>query len=384
MALLRTLIYLALNHVILAIPLQGPKGLQNSFYSRKQTHRINYPLYMMQLYQSLITGNATDLSGLEHPALQESDTVLSLSARSCTEEGDRWMISFDMSSISSSTELKLVELRVRFPLFKKTHTITVEIYHSKEGQDKLFMGSFKTKPTTQEDETWKIFNLTRILQNSLYRGESESHVEYIPAEDLLPSRAIDSGQNPQHNTEPLTGTPFPLDRATLVVFAREKPTRKHFGSPSLIQTVQSSKYIMSERTTKGGGLRRQRRNHSPKHNIIVNNIQARTKEIGAPLCRRVDMWVEFDKIEWGNRIVYPRKYNAYRCEGTCPIPLNESFQPTNHAFIKSLVKLYDAEKVECSSCVPVKMSALSMLIYEDENVTLKHHEDMVVEECGCN
>ncbi|XP_056425737.1 nodal homolog 2-A-like [Hyla sarda] len=339
---------------------------------------------MMQLYQSLIAGNATDLSGLEHPALQESDTVLSLSARSYTREGDRWMISFDMSSISSSTELKLVELRVRFPPFGKTHNITVEIYHSKEGQDKLFMGSFKTNPTTQEDDTWKIFNLTRILQNSIYQGQPDSHVEYIPPEDLVHGRATDSGQNPQHHTEHLTGAPFPLDRAILVVFARERPATKHYGSPSLIQTVQSSKYIMSERATIGSGLRRQRRNHNPKHNIIANNLQARAKEMGAPFCRRVDMWVEFDKIEWGNRIVYPRRYNAYRCEGTCPIPLSENFQPTNHAFIKSLVKLYDTEKVECSSCVPVKMSALSMLIYEEENVTLKHHEDMVVEECGCN
>ncbi|XP_075715634.1 nodal homolog 2-A-like [Rhinoderma darwinii] len=383
MALLSTLICLALNYVVLAIPLHGRNGLQDSFYSRKHTQRIQYPLYMMQLYQSLTMVNASDLSGLEHPALQESDTVLSLSARSCTEDADRWMISFDMSSISGSTELKLVELRVSFPPFGRTRTITVEIYHSKEGQDKLFMGSFKTNTTTQRDEFWKIFNLTRILQNSIYLGEPDSSVEYIPAEDLVPSRAIDSGQTPQHDTEPLAGTTFPSDRAMLVVFAREKPTTRPFGSPSLIQTVQTSKYIMTERSTNGNGLRRQPRNHNPKH-IKVHSMQPKAKEVGEPLCRRVDMWVEFDKIEWGNRIVYPRRYNAYRCEGACPIPLNESFQPTNHAFIKSLVKLYDTEKVECSSCVPVKMSALSMLIYEEENVTLKHHEDMVVEECGCN
>ncbi|KAG8574298.1 hypothetical protein GDO81_009134 [Engystomops pustulosus] len=383
MGLLSSLICLALCDVVLAIPLQGHKGFQDSFYSRKNTQRINYPLYMMQLYQSLITGNATDLSGLEHPALQESDTVLSLSARSCTEEKDRWMISFDMSSVSSGTELKLVELRVRFPPFRKKH-ITVEIYHSKEGQEKVFMGSFKTNPTTQKDESWKIFNLTHILRNSIHQGEPGSSDEYIPAEDLVHKEAIDAAQTPQDNTEHLTGKPFPSDRAMLVVFAREKATTRQFGSPSLIQTVQSSKYIMSERRTIGTGLRRNRRNHNPKHNMIANSMQARAKDVGVPLCRRVDMWVEFDRIEWGNRIVYPRKYNAYRCEGTCPIPLNESFQPTNHAFIKSLVKLYDAEKVECSSCVPVKMSALSMLIYEDENVSLKHHEDMVVEECGCN
>ncbi|XP_044138919.1 nodal homolog 2-A-like [Bufo gargarizans] len=384
MAFLSALICLALNYVVLAIPLQERKGLPESYYSRRHSQRIHYPLYIMQLYQSLIMGNVTDLSGLERPALQESDTVLSLNARSYTEGEDRWMISFDMSSISSSTEIKLVELRVRFLPFEKSRNITVEIYHTKEGQDKLFMGSFKTNPTTQEDENWKIFNLTRILQNSIYQGEPDSSIEYIPAEDLVPSRALDSGQTSQHNAEPLTDKPFALDRAILVVFAREKPTTRHFGSPSLIQTVQSSKYIMADRTTKGNELRRQRRNHNLKHNMIANSMQAIAKETGAFLCRKVDMWVEFDKIEWGDRIVYPRRYNAYRCEGACPIPLNENFQPTNHAFIKSLVKMYDSEKVACSSCVPVKMSAMSMLIYEDEKVTLKHHEDMIVEECGCN
>ncbi|XP_069618550.1 nodal homolog 2-A-like [Ranitomeya imitator] len=383
MALLSTLICLALIHVVLAIP-QGSKGLQDSFYSSKHTHRTNYPLYMMKLYQSIIAGNTTELSGLEHPALQESNTVLSLSARSCTEEGNHWMLSFDMSSISSSSELKLLELRIFFPHFGKKHNITVKIYHWKRGNKKLFMGSFKTNSATKMDDTWKIFNLTRILQNSIHHGEPGLSVEYLPAEEQLQSSGVDTGQTLQHNTEPLDENPLPSDRAMLVVFARDNPNTRHFSSSSLFQTVQSSKYIRTDRTAKSGGVKRQKRNHNPKHNIIVNSMPANAIEVGEPFCRKVDMWVEFHKIEWGDRIVYPRRYNAYRCEGACPIPLNESFQPTNHAFIKSLVKLYDTEKVECSSCIPVKMSAMSMLMYEDEIVVLKHHEDMVVEQCGCN
>ncbi|XP_075061944.1 nodal homolog 2-A-like [Mixophyes fleayi] len=384
MALLGSFICFVLISTVLAIPLQGQAGLHESFYGTTHSQRMKYPLYMMQLYQSLILGNGTDLSGLEQSVLLESDTVLSLLGKSCTEVGDHWMFSFDMSSISSNTELKLVELRVHLPSFGKKHKITVEIYHTKEGQIKHFLGSFRTNPSATKGDSWKIFNLTTFLQNSINQGASVSHGEYIVAENMSRLSSLAGHQLRQRNIDPLSRNYFPAERVMLVVFARDKPSASHFGSFNLIKTVQSSKYIMTEKITKVAGLQRQRRNHKTIHSIVLNSIPSKAVEAGTPLCRRVDMWVEFDKIEWGNRIVYPRSYNAYRCEGACPIPLNENFKPTNHAFIKSLLKLNHAEKVECSSCVPVKMRALSMLIYEEDEVTSKHHEEMVVETCGCS
>lgn len=244
-------------------------------------------------------------------------------------------MSFDMSSISTNTELKLVELRVRLPSFKKASNITVEIYHSKDGHDKLFMGSFTSNPSAAKGNSWKIFNLTRIVQYSTHHGEPILNPDYVAAEDTT-ERHTESGNvrepshGPHQNKDPLPAEYFSAEKVMLVVFAREKTSDNQFGSPSLIRTVQSSKYIMRERPT---GLRRHRRNHNSKNSIFVNELPTRT-ESGGPLCRRVDMWVEFDKIEWGNRIIYPRRYNAYRCEGTCPIPLNETFKSTNHAFIK--------------------------------------------------
>uniref|UniRef100_A0A8C4RCC0 TGF-beta family profile domain-containing protein n=1 Tax=Erpetoichthys calabaricus TaxID=27687 RepID=A0A8C4RCC0_ERPCA len=66
----------------------------------------------------------------------------------------------------------------------------------------------------------------------------------------------------------------------------------------------------------------------------------------------------------------PKRYNAFRCEGECPSPVDESFKPTNHAYMQP-------NRVPCPSCVPTKLSPLSMLYYENGEVTLRHHEDMM-------
>uniref|UniRef100_A0A8C5G856 TGF-beta family profile domain-containing protein n=1 Tax=Gouania willdenowi TaxID=441366 RepID=A0A8C5G856_GOUWI len=101
-------------------------------------------------------------------------------------------------------------------------------------------------------------------------------------------------------------------------------------------------------------------------------------------CRKVDMWVDFDLFGWKEWVVGPNGYNAYRCEGPCPTPLDESFHPTNHAYMQSLLRQHHSERVPCPSCVPTRLSPLSMLYYEGGNLVLRHHEDMIVEECGCH
>ncbi|XP_068129619.1 nodal homolog 2-A-like [Hyperolius riggenbachi] len=385
MILQGSLMYLAVISTVVAFPRTEQNGLQDALYSKLHSHRMKYPIYMMKLYQSLFSGNGTDIAGMEHPALQESNTVLSFFAKSCTAAGNHWRLSFDMTSISRNTELKLVELRVGLPSFRRAHNITVDIFHSKDGKDMFFMSSFKTNPSATAGNSWKIFNLTRLLQHSIFHWKPSLHSDYIAAEDMTEwyteySNIREPEQLQQQNIDPLSTAHYSSEKVMLVVFAREK-TPSH--SLSLIKIVQSSKYIVTENTINIANVRRFRRDHKSRYSINLNNFLPQAIDVGPGHCRRVDMWVEFEKIEWGNRIIYPRRYNAYRCEGTCPVPLSETFKPTNHAYMKSLLKMYHSEKVECSSCIPVKTSALSMLIFEEDNVTVKHHEEMVVDACGC-
>ncbi|XP_075711522.1 nodal homolog 2-A-like [Rhinoderma darwinii] len=351
------------------IPLQHSNlGLKasSSLHGRTHSQNMKHSPFMMQLYQTLIMGNTTDLSSLEHSVLQDSDTILSLTAKSCSQQTNDWALSFDMSSITSNNEIRLAELRLHLSLPGRTHNVNLNIYHGKEGEGKSFLGSMKVDFSREIGSTLRAFNITGMMQSYFHQGNF-----FYNKEDMEDKGMSETGQE-KNCSKVFT------DRVVLVVFTKDNPTNLH-GYPNLIQTVESSKYVM----TPVSGTR-PRKGRNLKHGMIMANIPTKSIEDGRPLCRRLNMIMDFEKIGWGDQIIYPKKFNAYRCEGACPIPLSEIFQPTNHAYIKSLVKLYNSDRVDCSSCIPVKIKPLSMLMYEGGKVVLKHHEDMIVEECGCH
>uniref|UniRef100_A0A8D2LJR6 TGF-beta family profile domain-containing protein n=1 Tax=Varanus komodoensis TaxID=61221 RepID=A0A8D2LJR6_VARKO len=260
--------------------------------------------------------------------------------------GDHWVFSFDMTSISSSSDVRLAELRVRFQSFSQSRNVTVSIYHSHDHichgnqtcTEKFFLGSFISNASAGHS-SWKVFNITSLLRFWLHQG--------------VPSAA----QVSSHSR---------TDRVLLVVFSKEKELEEPSQGPSLIRTVEMSKHVILAHASEDPGNRRN--NHTP----------------GKSLCKRVDMMVDFEKTGFGDWIVHPKKYNAYRCEGDCPSPVDETFKPTNHAYVQSLLKAYQPNRVPCPACAPVKLSPLSMLYYEKGAVKIHHHEDMIIDECGCN
>ncbi|KAM9313298.1 nodal homolog 2-A-like [Gastrophryne carolinensis] len=348
------------------IPLQqSNSGLRNS-----QNHK--YSPFMMQLYQTLIMGNETDLSSLEYSILQDSDSVISLSAKGCTQMASNRELYFDMSSLSSGNKIQMAELRIHLSSTQNSQGAKLQIYHSKEGHKRLHLGTFHFGSSSTLGGSWKVFNLTKMLNSYLRLRLDPNFDSYTEDED---------SRQKGHES---SCTDISTDRVVLTVFTKDSQSANVHGYPNLIQTVKSSKYVMAPEVASEPSIKKQRKNRNAKHSIIMNNFPSKVIENGKPLCRRVDMIVDFEKLGWGEVVIYPKKFNAYRCEGACPIPLSETFKPTNHAYLTSLMKLYNSEKVECSSCVPVKTRPLSMLMYEDGDVVMKHHEDMIVEECGCH
>ncbi|KAM9313296.1 nodal homolog 2-A-like [Gastrophryne carolinensis] len=346
------------------IPLQKP----NSGFRISQNNK--YSPFMMQLYQTLMMESKTDLSSLEYSIFQDSDSVIRLSAKRCMEMANNRELYFDMSSLSSSNEIRLAELRIHLSSSQKSQGVKLQIYHSKEGHERLHLGSFHIGSSSTSDGSWKILNLTKMLNSYLHLNPNFD--------------AYTEDRHIQQKGDESSCTDISTDRVVLTVFTKDYQSANVHGYPNLIQTVESSKHVMAPKVASEPSIKKQRKNRNAKHSIIMNKFSSKVMENGKPLCRRVDMIVDFEKLGWGEQVIYPKKFNAYRCEGACPIPLSETFKPTNHAYLTSLMKLYNSERVECSSCVPVKMRPLSMLMYEDGEVVMKHHEDMIVDECGCH
>ncbi|NXF75294.1 NODAL protein, partial [Sclerurus mexicanus] len=291
------------------------------------------------------------------------------------QNGSRWALSFDMSSLSSSQEVSLAQLRVRLPGLSRSHNVSLDIYHSQRRRcrpdgtcaHQLFLGTVAGSPSITQ-ASWEVFEVTNLLRSWLHQAVVPRHPMRSPA-------LSDAGRG-----EPALPQDV-ADRILLLVFSTDKSPGDH----SLIRTAETSKYIMRDSSSQGTGMRRHRRNRMEKQRIKASDPAAAVpREEGRALCRRVDMMVDFEQTGWGSWIVYPKKYNAYRCEGLCPSPVDETFKPTNHAYIQSLLQLYKPNTVPCPACSPVRMSPLSMLYYEKGEIVVRHHEDMIIEECGCN
>ncbi|GAA6069766.1 southpaw [Tachysurus ichikawai] len=354
-------------------------------YSVGVYHPHRYPLYMMQLYREYKSVDTRKTAArVNGDALHQTDSVVSLVAKDCHQIGERWKVTFDMSSLFGRQEIRLSELRFRVSAFSATE---VELYHAPHNsapEERVFLGSIKVTPgpsSSSSSSSWKVFNVTDLLTYWLHHGGEEQ----FPVTDILSAVEEGSGNDGTELSPRRTIQHLPSDRVMIVVFLKSSLTQGHQSRSTLMQTVQHSKYVVLDRP--GNARRRKRNRMDPGHVrevVASENVTGSfTESVQRPLCRRVDMWVDFDQIGWNEWIVHPKRYNAYRCEGECPVPLDDSFKPTNHAYMQSLLKLYHPERVTCTSCAPTRLSSLSMLYYEGDDVVLRHHEDMIVEECGC-
>ncbi|XP_045637173.1 growth/differentiation factor 3 [Ursus americanus] len=115
----------------------------------------------------------------------------------------------------------------------------------------------------------------------------------------------------------------------------------------------------------------------------------RRQAIAAPeascksLCHRHQLFVNFRDLGWHKWIIAPKGFMANYCHGDCPFSLTTSLNSSNYAFMQALMHAVDPE-IPQAVCIPTKLSPISMLYQDnDDNVILRHYEDMVVDECGC-
>ncbi|KAI5103637.1 southpaw precursor, partial [Silurus meridionalis] len=346
-----------------------------------------FPSYMMRLYRSFSTSqtpaspssssSSSLLHHLQHHQFSDqdrtvrADTVRSVAPRSLVFRDRTWITIFDFSTLLSERHVQAVELRVRVPMATAQPNVTVELRHHQDRPcpkhslcvEDQSLGFLPESSLISSSGQWRVYNVTARLLRWMD--------EAVPQRRRRTMRMRVRGRGPSVVNLMNAG----INRALLVVFSREGAKYGDQDKASLLRTAERSKFLLS---AEGQVLRRVKRQKSRHKNVREKENEKRN------LCRRVDMHVDFNQIGWGSWIVFPKKYNAYRCEGACPNPLGQDFHPTNHAYMQSLLKYFQPGRVPSPCCAPIRTSALSMLYYENGEMILRHHEEMVVEECGCH
>ncbi|XP_067286461.1 nodal-related 2 [Pseudorasbora parva] len=337
-----------------------------------RSHRHHLPTYMMHLYRHFKLNQTSPVESVEH---EHADTIKSILSKSVINQDRHYVTHFDLSSVLSERQIQAVELRIRVPRETHQSDLTVELRHQQDVPcfqsqtclENQSLGQLSGSSLLSVSHHWRVYNATELLLNWI--GSESRRVRTKRSVRFLQNR------------------PRPADgirhRAMLLIFSHTSSEQGEQDKASLLHTAEKSKFLFN---TEGKEVRRERSQKSKRGRRgqpMRSPEPIRSPAEKSSMCRRVDMNVDFNQIGWGSWIVFPKKYNAYRCEGSCPNPLGEELHPTNHAYMQSLLKYYHPSRAPAACCAPTRMSPLSMLYYENGELLLRHHEDMLVEECGC-
>ncbi|XP_054455376.1 nodal-related 2 [Anoplopoma fimbria] len=391
----------ALHASLLVLLAQGVHRNRDGVYMRSKQHfssmdrstGYHLPTYMMHLYRNFKSNFSRPLDTMEQDSTKQADTVKSVMAKSLISSQKRWIATFDLKALLADKQIQAAELRIRLPRTASVSNITVEVYHqhgqachTHEGcQEQQLVGLLTESSLVTLSQNWKVFNMTKPLLSWLRR---KSATVRIPQKRVASRRRVAKTKRGLSLPDQPVFVASPRreqdlsDRALLVVFSQTGSDENSKAKASLLHMAEQSKFL-SPAEIKRARWPKRRRSKRGQIEQTVRSPQASKRASEKSLCRRVDLHVDFNQIGWGSWIVFPKRYNAYRCEGSCPGPLGENLNPTNHAYMQSLLKHYHPDRVAAPCCAPTKMSPLSMLYYENREMLLRHHEDMIVDECGC-
>lgn len=249
----------------------------------------------------------------------------------------RWIATFDLHALLADRQIQAAELRIRLPRTSSASNITVEVNHQhgqachthRGCQEQQLVGLLTESSLVTSSQSWKVFNMTSPLLSWLrqkstagIRRKRVSRGRKVVKTKTPPGQPVYVARREQNVS----------DRALLVIFSHTGSENSK-AKASLLHTAEQSKFLSPAEIKKTRWPKR-RRSKRGQREQTVRNPQASKRGSEKTLCRRVDLHVDFNQIGWGSWIIFPKRYNAYRCEGSCPGPLGEDLNPTNHAYMQ--------------------------------------------------
>lgn len=240
-----------------------------------------------------------------------------------------WVATFDLHALGADKQIQAAELRIKLPWTMNVSNISVEVYHHHD-QDQHLLALLTESSLVTSSQSWKVFNMTNPLLSWL-KEKSTTRIRHKRVSRrrkvIKKKRGLPLPDEPVYETS-LTKDQDVSDRALLVVFSHTGSDENSKAKASLLHTAEQSKFFSPAEIKKRRRSKRGQREQTARTPQLFKRVSEKS------LCRKVDLHVDFNQIGWGSWIVFPKKYNAYRCEGSCPSPLREDLNPTNHAYMQ--------------------------------------------------
>ncbi|XP_055979692.1 bone morphogenetic protein 8A-like [Sorex fumeus] len=327
------------------------------------------PRFMLDLYRAMAGGGGRD--GPLERRLGRADLVMSFvnmveRDHPLGQQEPHWKeFLFDMTQIPAGEAVTAAEFRIyklpsSRPLNQTLHVSMFEVVREQSNRESDLL--FLDLQTLQAGhEGWLVLDVTAASDRWLLtRNKNLGLRVFVETED---GRSVDPGlagllgRRAPHSQQPFMVTFF---RAT----------------PSPVRAPRAPRPL-KRRTLK-------KTNELPHLSRLPGTFDGSPHSGGRQVCRRHELYVSFQDLEWMDWVIAPQGYSAYYCEGECAFPLDSCMNATNHAVLQSLVHLMKPD-VPKACCAPTKLSAISVLYYDgSNNVILRKKRNMVVGACGCH
>ncbi|XP_070534124.1 bone morphogenetic protein 7-like [Ptychodera flava] len=340
------------------------------------------PKFMIDLYMSISTesdevsdntASSVLLQDLRHNytlrevnELNQADVVMSFPLlpkkhhKSTRTNVQRY--EFDVSDVSPEDTVTSAEFRVYKHRKSKDGVFTIsisQIIWSDDEQEKEAV-LLESRQIAADEQGWLVFDVTNVdeIWESLQKDELKIQ---------LSTKSLGGGA---------------VDIHEVGILGEEDDDDKQ---PFVVAFFKATKEVHI-RKTRGANRRKNRKGKNKNPDSVPRG--GNSADPNSPRqrsCQKRSLYVSFKELGWQDWIIAPEGYFAFYCNGECSFPLNAHMNATNHAIVQTLVHLMDPNSVPKPCCAPTKLSAISVLYFDDSsNVILKKYRNMVVKSCGCH